>query len=67
MAEICTPPVKRTDPDGTEWVSFNSHHSLQDIARWLMENPVDASELHTILGDMLWDHGDSLGVTETTV
>ena len=64
MAEVCTPPVVWVDPDGTEWAAFSENHSLADIARWLMENPTEAAEVHTILGDMLWQHHETVGLTK---
>ena len=42
-------------PDGQEltYAAFNQNHSLNDIARWVMENPIYAEELVRILGEML--------------
>jgi hypothetical protein len=49
MPEIMTPPRRRTDKDGEEWVAIGPQETLSDIARWAMTNPVDGEELHRIL------------------
>lgn len=53
MAEICTKPLNITIGD-VEYAAFSEHHSLADIVRWLMENPVDAEEVHRMLSEALW-------------
>jgi hypothetical protein len=58
MSEICTPPAVTIDPNGDKWEAFGPHHSLSDIARWLMQNPVDAQEVCDILHLMLAEIAD---------
>lgn len=53
MSEVCTPPKIRIDKNGEEWVTFGPHHSLADIARWIMQNRSEAEDLHSTLGMML--------------
>jgi hypothetical protein len=53
MAEIQTPPTITYDDQGDEVITFTSSHTLSDIVRWLMTNPVDAEEVHGMLGDEL--------------
>ena len=53
MSEIKTPPISWLDEGGDKVVGFTAEHTLADIARWIMENPVDAKELHLILGELI--------------
>lgn len=53
MSEVCTPPLILRHTDGSEMCAFGDDHSLSDIARWIMQNRVEAEDLHTILGQML--------------
>ena len=52
MVEICTKPLNITIGD-VEYEAFSEHHSFADIVRWLMENPVDAEEVHRMLSEAL--------------
>ena len=49
MAEICTPPVEGTDENGDVTYTFTVHHTLGDIARWLMRNPGEAQDVFDML------------------
>jgi hypothetical protein len=53
MAEIETPPLVVMIND-EPYEAFGDDHSLADICRWLMKNPDEAAEVHTMLGDMLF-------------
>jgi hypothetical protein len=52
MAEIQRAPVKIAVGD-TEYAAFDAGHTLSDIARWAMTNPVEGEELHRILGELV--------------
>lgn len=52
MAEIMTDPVKIIIQDVT-FEGFGEHHSLADIARWIMKNISDAEDLYSMLGEMI--------------
>lgn len=71
MAEICTEPKIFTVPDEhgipgdtIQYEAFGPEHTIADIARWIMKNHADAAELHIILGDMLWTHSETVGLTQ---
>jgi len=51
--EICTPPIRSTDENGDELITFTSAHTLSDIARWIAENQTDAEEIIRILTDVI--------------
>jgi hypothetical protein len=53
MAEVCTPPKIRIDKNGDEWATFGPNHTLADICRWIMQNRVEAEDVHMMLGQML--------------
>ena len=53
MAEIKTPPSTWEDQEGTIYEGFGPSHTLADIARWLMTNPVEAEEVRDLLTKML--------------
>lgn len=52
MAEIKTPPVVIV-VGGKKYVAFHEDHSLADLARWALNNPVDAEELVRLLQEGL--------------
>ena len=53
MAEIKTPPSTWQDEDGDVYECFGPSHTLADIARWLMTNPIEAEEVRNLLTEML--------------
>ena len=52
MSEVRREPIHLTIGE-IEYEAFDESHSLADIARWIMRNPVDAEELREMLGEML--------------
>lgn len=49
MSEVCRSPIYTVDENGDELVTFDAHHSLADIARWLAKNRVEAEDMIEIL------------------
>lgn len=63
MAEIKQPPT-RIIIDGTIYDAFGVHHTLSDIARWLMSNRVDAEEVYQMLHKGLGKDKDKVNPDE---
>lgn len=56
MGEIKTDPYLvwiDVNDDTYECEAFGPDHTLADIARWLMKNPVEAEEVRDLLAEML--------------
>jgi len=52
MAEIMREPEIIWQNE-TRYECFDDGHTLNDIARWMMQNPIDAAELRDALTEML--------------
>jgi len=53
VAEIKRDPISTTDEDDDIVYAFDANHTLADIARWIMRNPVDAETVRDMLTEML--------------
>lgn len=53
MSEIMRAPIFSTDKHGDALVTFDSSHTIADIARWACQNRPDGEELYRIIGEIL--------------